>query len=220
MFYPERGCGPEAFNNPKMEAIYQRSITDREGFYGDLVDTIKWTKRPEVVLDHSDPYYRNCWYPDGEMSIVYNAIDVHVDEGRGDDIAYHYYSAYTGHEESLTFKQMQDESGRLASVMKKQFDVQKGDTVILYMPMVMEAITMMIAIARLGAIHSVVFGGFAPKELAIRLDDCKPKLICTSSMGIEPSKTIPYLPFVEEAVTLTKEIDATKIPRLYYNRPE
>ena len=115
---------------------------------------------------------------------------------------------------------MQNESGRLASVMKKQFDVQKGDTVILYMPMVMEAVTMMIACARLGAIHSVVFGGFAPKELAVRIDDCRPKLICTSSMGIEPTKNIPYVPFVEQAGKICQEVDGTQIPRLYYNRPE
>jgi len=97
----------------------------------------------------------------------------------------------------MTYKEMQQESGKLASLMKKKFDVQKGDTVILYMPMVMEAITMMIACARLGAVHSVVFGGFAPKELAVRIDDARPKLICTSSMGIEPTKNIPYVPFVE-----------------------
>lgn len=204
-----------------MDAIYQRSITDREGFFGELAEQISWHKKPTVVLDHSDPLYRDCWYPDGELSIVYNAIDKHVDEGRGDDVAFYEYSTYTGRDRAWTYKEMQEETGKLATIMAEKFGITKGDTVIIYMPMVMESVVMMMACVRLGAIHSVVFGGFASKELAIRIDDAKPKLICTSSMGIEPNKTVPYVPLVEEAFTHCKVVkDAEKIPRLYYNRPE
>ena len=110
----------------------------------------------------------------------------------------------------------------MASIMKKKFGVKKGDTVIIYMPMVMESVVMMMACARLGATHSVVFGGFASRELAVRINDCKPKLIATASMGIEPTRTIPYVPIVEEALSMSDQVpDAiNKIPRIYYNRPE
>ena len=136
-----------------------------------MIDTIEWAKRPEVVLDHSDPLYRDCWYPDGELSIAYNAIDRHVNEGRGDDVAFYEHSVYTGTEKAWTYKEMKEESGKLATIMSERFGVKKGDTVIIYMPMVMQAAVMMMACVRLGAIHSVVFGGFAPKELAVRIDD-------------------------------------------------
>jgi len=117
---------------------------------------------------------------------------------------------------------MQEQTGKVASIMKKKFDVQKGDTVIVYMPMVMESVVVMMACARIGAVHSVVFGGFAPKELAIRIDDALPKLIATASMGLEPTKTIPYLPIVEESLTYCKiaKDAANTIPRLVYQRPE
>ena len=91
-----------------MEAIYQRSITDREGFYGELMDTVTWHKKPTTVLSHEDPLYRDCWYPDGEISIMYNAIDKHVDEGRGDLVAFQEYSTYTGREKTWTYKDMQE----------------------------------------------------------------------------------------------------------------
>jgi propionyl-CoA synthetase len=222
IYYPERGVtGPEDLINPKMEKIYKRSIEDREGFFGDLIDTIEWHKRPTQVLSHDDPLYRDCWYPDGELSIVYNAIDKHVEEGRGDCVAFYEYSSNTGREKTWTYQDMYEQTGRLASVMRKKFGVKKGDTVVFYMPMVMEAVVAMMACVRLGAIHCVVFGGFAPKELAVRIDDAKPKLIVTSSMGIEPNKVIPYVPLVEEALTHCKQASNPKqIPKLYYNRPE
>jgi len=96
---------------------------------------------------------------------------------------------------------MVDHTGRMASILKNKFNVQKSDTVLIYMPMVMESVVIMMACARIGAIHGVVFGGFAPKELAVRINDAKPKLIATASMGIEPNRTIPYLPLIEEALT-------------------
>lgn len=109
----------------------------------------------------------------------------------------------------------------MASILSKKYGVKKGDTVIIYMPMVMEATVMMMACVRLGALHSVVFGGFAPKELAIRIDDARPKVIATASMGIEPGKTIPYVPIVEEALTLTQKAENPQsIPRIIYQRPE
>lgn len=125
-------------------------------------------------------------------------------------------SVYTGKQKAWTYKELHEKTGKLASVLKKRFNVQVGDRVIIYMPMVVEAAVAMLACARIGAIHSVVFGGFAAKELANRIDDCHPKLIIVSSCGIEPGKYIKYVPIVEQALGYcTKIVNAHKtIPRL------
>lgn len=160
------------------------------------------------------------WYPDGEMNICYNCVDRHVDEGRGDTIGLTYDSAYTGQKQKYTYKELQKNVGALASILKTKFKISKGDRVLIYMPMVPSAAFAMLACARLGAIHSVVFGGFAAKELANRIEDCLPKLIITCSAGIEPNKTIKYVPIVDEALSLCKKLEnANELPRLIVNRP-
>ena len=161
------------------------------------------------MLDESNaPLYR--WYPDGEINMCYNAVDKHVDRGHGDNVAMIYDSAYLNISEKFTYREIQNRVGRIASVMKNKFGVTKGDRVLLYMPMIPVSTFFMLACARIGAIHSVVFGGFAAKELANRIEDSKPKLINTASCGIEPNKVIKYCPIVEEALQLATAIPDAK----------
>lgn len=155
------------------------------------------------------------------MNICHNALDRHVDEGRGDKVAFIYDSAYTGVQQQFTYREVQKHVAQMATILKDKFGVAKGDRVLIYMPMVPPAAWAMMACARIGAIHSVVFGGFAAKELANRIDDCKPKLLVTCSAGLEPNKVLKYAPIVDEAMThCTQLADATKLPRLIYQRPE
>lgn len=128
---------------------------------------------------------------------------------------------YTGVSRKWTYKEVREHSGKVASMMKQKFNVKKGDTVVIYMPMIIEAAFAMLACARIGAIHSVVFGGFSAKELANRIDDCKPALIVTASMGLEPGKEIPYPPIIEESISLcTLYENASQTPRLIVQRPK
>ena len=158
------------------------------------------------VLDESEaPLYK--WFSDGEINMCYNAVDKHVDRGYGDNVAFIYESAYLNISEKFTYKEVQNRVGRIASILKKKFNVKKGDRVLLYLPMIPVSTFFMLACARIGAIHSVVFGGFAAKELANRIEDCLPKVIITASCGLEPGKTIKYLPIVDEALDLCKGID-------------
>lgn len=149
------------------------------------------------------------------MNICYNALDRHVDEGRGDKTALIYDSAYTGVQQAYSYKELTDKVAELAQILKEKFKVEKGDRVLIYMPMVPQSAFAMLACARIGAIHSVVFGGFAAKELANRIDDCLPKLIITCSAGIEPGKIIKYSPIVNEALSLCERLpNAKDLPRL------
>lgn len=208
------------FENPLYDAEYNKSMANKEQFWADKADELVWTKRFTRVLDEKDKYMQR-WYPDGEMNICYNCVDRHVDEGRGDLEALAYDSAYTGVQSTYTYKQLQVEVGKLASLLKTKFGIGAGDRVLIYMPMVPSAAFAMLACARIGAIHSVVFGGFAAKELANRIDDCLPKLIVTCSAGLEPKKVIKYAPIVDEALSMTTKLkDAAKLPRLIYQRPE
>ena len=153
------------------------------------------------------------------MNICYNCVDRHVDNGDGETTALIYDSVYTGAQEKFTYKELQGHVGRMASMLQEQFGIQAGDRVLIYMPMVPPAAYAMLACARIGAIHSVVFGGFAAKELANRIDDCLPKLIITCSVGLEPKKVIKYAPIVDEALRLAEKLpDSTKCPRLIYQR--
>jgi propionyl-CoA synthetase len=159
------------------------------------------------------------WFPDGEMNICYNAVDRHVEAGRGDVPALVAESIYTEETETYTYRDLQKNVAQFASIMQTKFGIKAGDVVLIYMPMVSNAAFAMLACARIGAIHSVVFGGFAAKELANRLDDCAPKLIITCSIGIEPKKMIKYAPIVDEALSLCEKLpNATKTPRLIYQR--
>ena len=161
------------------------------------------------------------WYKGGKINIAYNCLDRHVLAGEGNRVCFYEDSVYTGHQRAWTYEEVMVQSGRLATVLKSQFGIGVGDRVVIYMPMVIEAAFAMLACARLGATHSVVFGGFSAKELANRIDDCLPKLIITCSAGIEPGKVIKYTPIVTEALSLCTKLDnATSLPCLIKQRHE
>ena len=182
------------------EAAYRRSLADPEGFWAEAAEGIRWTRRWTRVLDDSrKPLYR--WFVGGELSTCYNMLDRHVDAGRGDQLAVIYDSPVTDTVRTFTYREFRDLTARFAGALAQQ-GIRKGDRVIIYMPMVPEAVIAMLACARIGAIHSVVFGGFAPKELATRLNDAKPKLIVSASCGIEAKRVIPYKPLLDEAIQM------------------
>src|SRR5262249_18944873 len=156
--------------------IYARWQRDPQGFWGEAAAEIDWIERPKIVFDPNEGVYGR-WFTDGVCNTCYNAVDRHVEAGRGTQAAIIYDSPVTGTKETLTYADLQTKTETLAGILEKDFGVVKGDRVILYMPMVPEAVVAMLACARIGAIHSVVFGGFAPKELATRIDDAKPKVI-------------------------------------------
>ncbi len=184
----------------KYDEIFKRSISDPDGFWGEAAGDIDWYKKWDKVLDDSNkPFYR--WFSGGEMNTCYNAVDRHVKNGRADQAAIIYDSPVTDTVQKITYKELLDHVSKFAGVLKS-LGVLKGDTVIIYMPMVPQAAIAMLACARLGAIHSVVFGGFAPHELAIRIDDAKPKIIITASGAIEGKKLIEYKPMVNKAIEL------------------
>ena len=182
------------------EEVFRRSMEDPNGFWGEAAEDITWVKKWDKVLDDSNkPFYR--WFTGGELNTCYNAVDRHVLAGRGDQAAIIYDSPVTGVVQKITYSQFLDQVSRLAGGLLS-LGVGKGDTVVIYMPMVPQALTAMLACARIGAIHSVVFGGFAPKELAIRIDDAKPKAIISASCGIEGKKVIIYKPLLDKAIDL------------------
>ena len=184
------------------QALYQRSITDPDGFWGEVAEDIVWTKKWDKVLDDSAaPLYR--WFTGGEMNTCYNALDRHVDEGRADQLALIYDSPVTDSQRKFTYRELRDEVAAFAGALRQQ-GVAKGDRVIVYMPMIPEAAIAMLACARIGAVHSVVFGGFAAKELATRIDDAKPKLMVCASCGIEPGRVVAYKPLLDEAIELAE----------------
>ena len=170
----------------------------REAFWEQQAADIHWFKKYNKVLDDSKaPLYR--WFTGGETNVSYNCIDRHVEQGRGESTAVIYESAYSGAKSKISYKELLEKVSKFARILSNN-GVSKGDRVILYMPMIPEALIAMHACARIGAIHSVVFGGFAPEELAHRVKHAKPKLIVTSSCGIEPNRIIPYIPNVDKAL--------------------
>ena len=186
----------------KYEEVFQRSIQDPNGFWGEAAEAISWEKKWDRVLDDSNPpFYR--WFVGGELNTCYNAVDRHVESGRGDQTAIIYDSPVTGTVQKITYRQFQDMVARFAGALRAQ-GVVKGDRVVVYMPMVPQALVAMLACARLGAVHSVVFGGFAAKELAIRINDAKPKVMVSASCGIEGAKVIPYKPLLDKAIDLAE----------------
>jgi propionyl-CoA synthetase len=183
------------------DKVYQRSLDDPDGFWAEAAEDISWYKKWDKVLDDSNPpFYR--WFPGAECNTCYNAVDRHVDDGRGDQAAIIYDSPITDSKRTITYSELKDQVSRFAGVLAG-LGVTKGDRVIIYMPMVPETAVAMLACARIGAIHSVVFGGFAPNELAVRLTDAAPKAILTASCGIEPGRLIEYGPMVEEAMRIS-----------------
>ncbi|HKP40535.1 propionyl-CoA synthetase [Mycobacterium sp.] len=178
--------------------LFTASIADPEAFWADAAGAVTWTREPQRILDDSNPpFYR--WFPDGEMNTCANALDRHVDSGRGEQPALIYDSPVTGTQRTYTYRELLDETARFAGVLRA-LGVAKGDRVIIYMPMIPEAVIAMLACARLGAVHSVVFGGFAAHELATRIDDAQPTVIVSASCGIEPSRTVDYKPMLDAAI--------------------
>ncbi|MBP2320982.1 propionyl-CoA synthetase [Kibdelosporangium banguiense] len=178
---------------------HQHSLTDPDAFWLAAAETIDWVKPPVSALDASNPpFYR--WFADAMMNTCFNALDRHADSGR---TALIYDSPVTGTQASFTYRELRDEVAVFAGALAG-LGVGKGDRVIVYMPMVPRAVVAMLACARLGAVHSVVFGGFAPKELASRIEDAKPKVIVAASCGIEPARVVAYKPIIDEALTLTE----------------
>ncbi|MFW6414800.1 MAG: propionyl-CoA synthetase [Thermodesulfobacteriota bacterium] len=181
---------------------YDRSLRDPEGFWGEVAEDCHWYKKWDQVLDDSNkPFYR--WFKGGELNTCYNALDLHVENGRADQTALIHDSPVTDSITYYTYRELRDKVARFAGVLANQ-GVQKGDRVIVYMPMIPEAAIAMLACARLGAVHSVVFGGFAANELATRINDAKPRVIVSASCGIEGSRVIEYKPLLDKAVELAK----------------
>jgi propionyl-CoA synthetase len=183
--------------------IYARWQRDPEGFWGEAARAIDWIEKPKTVFDPNAGVYGR-WFPDGVCNTCYNAVDRHVIAGRGAQAAIIYDSPVTGTKQTITYAALQTKTETLAGILEKDFGVGKGDRVILYMPMVPEAVIAMLACARIGAVHSVVFGGFAPKELATRIDDAKPKVILSASCGIEAARVIAYKPMLDAAIDLAR----------------
>ncbi|MCX5851237.1 MAG: propionyl-CoA synthetase, partial [Deltaproteobacteria bacterium] len=179
---------------------YKESIEAPDRFWGKAAEEVVWYKKWDKVLDdEKKPFYR--WFTGGELNTCYNALDYHVEKGRGDQTAIIYDSPVTDTVKKISYRELLDEVSRFAGVLT-QLGVSKGDTVIIYMPMVPESLVAMLACARIGAVHSVVFGGFAPNELAIRIEDATPKILISASCGIEAKKVIPYKPLLDEAIRI------------------
>ncbi len=181
---------------------YEQSLKDPDGFWGSVADDCHWYKKWDKVLDDSNkPFYR--WFSGGETNTCYNAVDLHVKNGLGNQDAIIYDSPVTDTIEKYTYSQLLDNVSKFAGVLASK-GVVKGDRVIIYMPMIPQAAFAMLACARIGAVHSVVFGGFAANELATRIDDAKPKVIISASCGIEVKKVIEYKPLLDQAIDLSE----------------
>ena len=181
---------------------FQESIENPEEFWRKQAELIKWYEFPSTILSQDDNGFYH-WFKGGKLNTSYLLLDHHVECGRGDQTALIYDSPVTNSQCKFNFKELLEKVAKFAGVLRAM-GIEKGDRAIIYMPMIPEALVAMLACARLGAIHSVVFGGFAPKELAIRIDDAKPKVLLTASCGIEFSNVIEYKPLVDEALRLSK----------------
>ena len=180
--------------------VYDRSINDPEGFWGEQAGLVEWIRKPQTVLDDSrKPFYR--WFPDGTLNTCFNALDRHVAAGHADRTALVYDSPVTDSVQRFTYAELLEKVAAFAGALRG-FGVEKGDRVVIYMPMIPEAVIAMLACARIGAVHSVVFGGFAPHELAIRIDDAQPKVVVSASCGIEPSRLVEYKPMLDRALEM------------------
>jgi propionyl-CoA synthetase len=183
------------------EEVYARSLRDPDGFWAQAAEDIHWERRWDRVFDGSRPPFAR-WFVGGQLNTCYNALDVHVDRGRGKQLALVHDSPVTGTVRAFTYRELRDWVARCAGMLRRQ-GIERGDRVIIYMPMVPEAVVTMLACARIGAIHSVVFGGFASRELAKRIDDARPKVIVSASCGVEVNRVIPYKPLLDGAIDLS-----------------
>ena len=184
----------------RFEEVAAQAQKDPQGFWQEAAKDVVWIDQPKTILDDTNPPFYQ-WFPDGTINGCYNAVDRHVAEGRGAQNAIIYDSPITDSKRTITYAELQDEVARCAGMIAAH-GVGYGDRVIIYMPMVPSAVIGMLACARIGAIHSVVFGGFAAAELAKRIDDAKPTLILTASCGIEPSRIVAYKPLLDEAIDI------------------
>jgi propionyl-CoA synthetase len=183
-------------------AAYERSLGDPARFWAEAARDIRWRTPPERVLDDgAAPFYR--WFTGGELNTCENALDRHVEQGRAEQAALIYDSPVTGTLRTYTYRELRDETARFAGVLR-DLGVERGDRVIIYLPMIPEAVVSMLACARIGAVHSVVFGGFAPRELAARIDDARPKVVLSTSCGIEGARVVEYKPLLDEALRLAE----------------
>lgn len=198
---------------------YQESIEHPEEFWAKQAKNLAWYKPCVKVLERSqDPIYR--WFTGGEINVCYNTVDRHVEAGRGDQVAIYFHSEMTQTKKSITYRELQEEVSYLAGVLA-ELGVRKGDRVVIYLPMIPEAVYGMLACARLGAIHSVVFGGFSAKVLSERIDDCEPKLVLAASCGLEPGKVIDYKTILDESLQRLENNGGHTVERtLIWQRPE
>ena len=186
----------------RYEEAFRRSLADPQGFWGEAANAIDWYSEPAAVLDSSNPpFYR--WFADGVLNTCFNAVDRHVRDGRGEQAALIYDSPVTGAFATFSYRQLLDEVARFAGVLTS-LGTAAGDRVVIYLPMIPEAVVAMLACARIGAVHSVVFGGFAAHELAIRIDDATPKVVVSASCGIEASRIVAYKPILDRALRLSR----------------
>ena len=201
--------------NGDFKRISQAALQDPTSFWSDAAQDVHWINPPEKVLDDArPPFYR--WFTGGLINGCYNAVDCHVEAGHGKRSAIIYDSAITGSKQTITYGELQDRVARMAGVLQAH-DIGYGDRVIIYMPMIPEALVSMLACARIGAIHSVVFGGFASAELAKRIDDATPRIIITASCGLEPGRVVEYKPLIDGAI----ELSAHKVSHVVlFQRPE
>lgn len=192
----------------KYRAVWDYSCRDREAFWLDAAARVQWSSAPAHALtEHSPTKWR--WFEGASLNVSENALDRHVDAGRGDNAALVYDSAMTGTQATFTYRELRDEVALFAGVLR-DLGVTKGDRVLIYLPMIPQSVIAMLACARIGAIHSVVFGGFAAHELAVRIVDAAPKVIVTTSGGLEPGRTVEYLPLVERAIELAGEASSVE----------
>ncbi len=186
----------------RYDEVHARSLADPNGFWGEAAEAVHWYKKPDFVLDDRNPRHPR-WFTGGETNTCYNGLDRHVENGRGEQAAIIYDSPVTDTIRSYSFRELRDQAAKFAGVLQG-LGVGYGDRVIIYMPMVPEAVVAMYACARIGAVHSVVFGGFAANELAVRIDDCEAKVVVTASCGIEPNRIVEYKPLLDGAFELAK----------------
>jgi len=195
--------------------VYRRSVEDPDAFWAEAAASLSWSRPWDRVLDDRDaPFYE--WFAGGEMNTCYNALDRHCESGRGGQTALIYDSPVTGQVRTFSYDELREQVARCAGVLRSM-GVGQGDRVILYLPMIPEAVIAMLACARIGAVHSVVFGGFAARELAARIADAAPRLVVSASCGIEGKRIIPYLPLLEEALQIA---GVPELPRLLVSRPQ
>jgi len=184
------------------EDLFKQSIENKEQFWKEQAKEISWFEFPKEIISKDENNYIQ-WFSDGKLNMCYLCIDKHIEDGLGEETAIIYDSPVTGHKIQYTFNQAKKEISKLAGGLLS-LGLKKGDTAVIYMPMIPQTLFSMLACARIGVIHNVVFGGFAPTELVVRIDDCKPKALITATAGVEIAKRIPYLPLVEKAIELAQ----------------